>query len=70
MDLGERVAAVEATQAQHGRKLDEIHIDVKSLLTARAFDKGSRAAKAWIGNGISGALGAAAALLTAYWSRP
>ena len=70
MDIGERVASVEATQAQHSKKLDEIHTDVKSLLIARAFDKGSRAAKTWLGNGISGAIGAAAALLTAYWSKP
>ena len=70
MDIGERVAAVEATQALHGKKLDEIHVDVKSLLVAQSFDKGAKEAKTWLGNGISGAIGAAAALLTAYWSKP
>ena len=41
MELGERVAAVEATLTGVASKLEEIHKDVKSLRESRAYARGA-----------------------------
>lgn len=67
MDLGERVAKVEAVQTEHGKKLDEIGKDVKSLLATRSEARGSWKALVAAATAAAGAGGAGGAVLA--WLR-
>ena len=58
LELAERVAKVEAVQASVGKKLDEIHADVRSLIESRAERRGAAGALKWLAM-IAGGVGAA-----------